>query len=226
MATRIFEENYGRSLELDICETCQGLWFDGTELLQLSPGATLALFRSITNARPVLSKLTDRAPCPRCGATLAAGSDLQGTTRFFFRRCPAGHGRFMTFFQFLRAKRFVRTLRPAEMRQLREQVRQLNCSNCGAPLDIDRSPSCAHCGTPVSIVDPSQLEATVRRLAETDVKRKTPDPALPLKLALERLRTEREFRAIDPATHTASIHEAGGLDLVWTSLTAVTKLFD
>ena len=43
----------------------------------------------------------------------------------------------MTFFQFLRAKRFVRSLGPAEIRQLREQVRQLNCSNCGAPLDIE-----------------------------------------------------------------------------------------
>jgi hypothetical protein len=132
----------------------------------------------------------------------------------------------MTFFQFLRAKRFVRSLGPAEIRQLREQVRQLNCSNCGAPLDIDRSPACGHCGTPVSIVDPSQLEATVRRLSEIDAKRKTPDPALPLTLALERLRTERTFRAIDPTTRTASIHDSDGLDLVWTSLTAVTKLFD
>ena len=131
----------------------------------------------------------------------------------------------MTFFQFLRAKRFIRTLGPAEIRQLRDHVRQLNCSNCGAPLDIERSPECAHCGTPVSIVDPAQLETTVRHLSKADAKRKMPDPTLPLKLALERLRTEREFRALDPAAGGGAADRAAA-DLMWASLAAVTKFFD
>jgi hypothetical protein len=78
----------------------------------------------------------------------------------------------------------------------------------------------------VSVVDPAQLEETIRQLSETDAKRKTSDPTLPLKLAIERLRTEREFRAIGSAARTSPSHEAEGLDLVRASLTAVTKLFD
>jgi Zn-finger nucleic acid-binding protein len=225
MAARTFEETYGRSLVIDICDRCQGLWLDGTELLQLSPGATLALFRTIADAKPVQSRISGVTRCPRCGATLADGNDLQDTTRFFFKRCPAGHGRFMTFFQFLRAKRFVRALSPAEVRRLKDSVRQVNCSNCGAPLDVDRSPACSHCGTPVSMIDPAQLEATLTQLSDAEAKRKAPpDPALPLTLAIERLRTERTFAAMDPRAAGSTMGEESPVDLVLLGLSALKKL--
>jgi rubrerythrin len=225
MAQRSFEELYGRTVTIDICNTCQGFWFDGTELLRLSPGATLELFRAIAGSGPAAAGQPGPHACPRCNAALAASSDLQNTTRFFFERCPDGHGRYMTFFQFLRAKSFVRSLNDTEVRQLRDAVQQVNCSNCGAPLDIERSASCAHCRTPVSIIDPKQLEATVRRLSESDAKRKAGDPTLPVTLAMERLRTERAFEAMDPRAWTARTTRQGApVDLILVGLEALKKV--
>jgi hypothetical protein len=225
MAARSFEEMYGRTLTIDLCETCQGLWFDGTELLKLSPGATLELFRTVAGSPPPRAALAGSHACPHCSRRLVEASDLQNTTRFFFERCPGGHGRYMTFFQFLRAKRFVRSLTDAEVRRLKDAVRQVNCSNCGAPLDIDRSPSCGHCGTPVSMLDPAQLEATARRLSDEDARRKAGDPVLPLTLAMERLRTERAFAALDPgALRSTPVRESSPVDLVLLGLDALKKV--
>lgn len=224
MSQRPFEEMYGRTVTIDVCGTCQGLWFDGTEMLQLSPGATLELFRTIAAAPPPRMGLSGAHRCPRCLARLTDAHDIQKTTRFFFERCARGHGRFMTFFQFLRAKGFVRSLSEAEIGQLKDAVRQINCSNCGAPLDIERRPSCGHCGTPVSIIDPAELEATARRLSEADAKRKTTDPTLPIALAVERLRTERAFAAMDPSAWRETTRERGEVDLVLLGLSALKKL--
>jgi hypothetical protein len=225
MVQRTFEELYGRTVAIDLCATCQGFWFDDTELLRLSPGATLELFRTIAGSTPTAARQPGPHACPRCRARLAASSDLQNTTRFFFERCPSGHGRYMTFFQFLRAKSFVRSLSETEIRHLKDAVQQVNCSNCGAPLDIDRSPACSHCGTPVSIIDPRQLEATVQKLAETDARRKAGDPTLPITLAMERLRTERAFAAMDPqAWPMRATREGAPVDLVVLGLDVLKKV--
>jgi hypothetical protein len=37
----------GREIEIDLCVPCQSVWFDARENLQLTPGATLAMFRII-----------------------------------------------------------------------------------------------------------------------------------------------------------------------------------
>jgi Zn-finger nucleic acid-binding protein len=188
-----YEGHYGRSVTIDVCDGCQGLWFDGAELLQLSPAGTVALFRAMTDlpasARPIAA-----APrCPRCRAPLLDTSDLLQTTRFRYLRCPEGHGRYMTFFQFLRAKQFVRTPSAGELRSLREQVRQVNCSNCGAPVDLEREAACAHCRTPIAVIDPEQLGRTLAALDRAAAERQVVDPALPLTLLHERLRVERAF---------------------------------
>ena len=221
MAARTFDETYGRTVTIDLCEACQGFWFDGTELLQLSPGSTLALFRVVADASQPRAAASGAGRCPRCSAALVDASDIQKTTRFFFRRCPASHGRFMTFFQFLRAKSFVRSLSAVEIRDLKDRVRQVNCSNCGAPLDIERSPTCGHCGTPVSILDPTELQDALRRLADADHKRKTVDPSLPITLAAERLRTERLFAAMAPSAWSSTAGERAGVDLVVMGLSAL-----
>ena len=44
--------------------------------------------------------------------------DKQRSTAFEDFRCPDGHGRYMTFVSFLRAKNFVRDLTPAEVQAL------------------------------------------------------------------------------------------------------------
>ena len=78
---------------VDCCATCQALWFDAFESVQLTPGATLALFDTIRKSTPATVRaLPSRLPCPRCTLPLEITHDLQHTTRFTYYRCAAGHG--------------------------------------------------------------------------------------------------------------------------------------
>jgi hypothetical protein len=189
-----FDRLYGRRLTLDVCHRCQGLWFDDQEFLQMTPGATLQLVTAVAEDRGATREpWTAKPRCPRCPRTLVETNDLQRNTRFTYYRCPAGHGRFLTFYQFLRAKNFVRPLSEEEVRDLRAHIVQINCANCGAPVNVERGAACSFCRSPLAIIDPDQVRKTMEHLkAEADEKQGV-DPALPVSLAMERLRGERAF---------------------------------
>jgi hypothetical protein len=154
----------GGPLDIDICLSCQALWFDRYESLQLSPAAILRLFAIIgdamAGARPAPWQ---GGRCPRCDAALVLIHDMQRTTRFQYWRCPLEHGRLITFFDFLREKDFIHPLAPAQLAELRQNFESINCSNCGAPVDVDQG-KCGHCGTPVSMLDLHQAERLIADL--------------------------------------------------------------
>src|SRR5687768_4517701 len=101
--------HYGRSVVIDLCHTCQAFWFDGLESLQLDPASVLELFRVVGEAGGgVRAPLSDSARCPRCDGQLVKTFDLQRQSRFEYWRCPGGHGRLTSFFNFLREKDFIR----------------------------------------------------------------------------------------------------------------------
>lgn len=194
MAPREIEGLYGRPVLIDACRACQGFWFDDTESLQLSPRGTLALFRLVAerHARE-RQPLGTRLQCPRCDLKLSLTLDQQRTTRFQYFRCVRGHGRFITFFQFLRARNFVRSLTPREVAELRAKVTQVHCSNCGGGIGLDTDVACPYCRVPVSMLDPHQVQAALQELRDADARRQQIDPALPLTLMMEQLRAERVF---------------------------------
>jgi hypothetical protein len=185
---------YGRVVQVDVCAGCGGLWFDDKESQQLSPGGTLTLLERLT-LRPT-RPLHGRSPCPRCRQTMQEVSDQQRATRFTYRRCPSGHGRFITAYHFLREKHLVRELTLAEVSQLREAVRQVNCVNCGAPVTLGQTLTCAHCATPVSMVDPQQLRRELAILARAASDARQIDPTLPIRLAHERAAAERTWAGL------------------------------
>lgn len=191
-----FDRLYGRRLTLDVCHHCRGMWFDDLELLELTPGATLQLVAAVAEDRDVTREPWSTKPrCPRCSRALAETHDMQRATRFTYYSCPSGHGRFLTFYQFLRAKDFVRPLSEAEVADLRAHIQQINCANCGAPVNVEREAVCGFCHTPLAIIDPDQLRKTMEHLAAAAGEKKDLDPTLPMTLALERLRSERVFAA-------------------------------
>ena len=161
---------------VDVCVACQAIWFDAFESVQLTPGATLALFDTIRKAPPAAGRaLPSRLPCPRCTAPLAVTHDLQRTTRFTYYRCDYGHGRFTPFVQFLREKDFIRPLSPAELARLKESIRVVQCSSCGAPVDLEKDTACPYCRAPIAILDPDAVNATVRNLESSETRRTTVD---------------------------------------------------
>ena len=190
-----------RDVEIDLCASCQSVWFDEKESLQLTPGATLALFRLIgENVSRPAPQDGDIARCPRCQAQLRRTQDRQRNTRFEYFRCPNNHGRLTTFLEFLKEKDFIRPLTALQIAELRKNLQSINCSSCGAPIDLAKRSDCSHCGSPLSMLDMQQAERLVAQLREADRPDKPIDPALPLALARARREAEAAFEGL-PGQH-------------------------
>ena len=215
MSAETFEGHLARSVTIDLCLPCQVFWFDTRESLQLTPGAVLKLFRLIgEHALGARGGATDRPVCPRCQTRLLLTHDQQRNTRFQYRRCPAGHGRLITFVEFLREKDFIRPLSAQQIEELRQNVQFVNCSNCGAPIDLAKHAACAHCGSPLSMLDMKRAGALVAELREADRKDQTVrpiDPALPLELARARRDVEAAFASFERGPSWFDDVSQGGL---------------
>jgi DNA-directed RNA polymerase subunit RPC12/RpoP len=223
MREQTFDGRLGRPLVIDICFACQVFWFDERESLSLTPGSTLTLFRLIGEhvAKPQASR-ADTAKCPRCRSRLRRTSDMQRTTRFEYWRCPHAHGRLTTFFDFLREKDFIRPLTPAQLAELRQNVQMVNCSNCGAPVDLTIGAACTHCGSPLSMLDLTQAEALVARLQRADDRTSRPiDPALPMELARARREVDVAFSGLE--RDDVWFREVSAAGLVGAGLSAVAR---
>jgi hypothetical protein len=188
---------FDRDFDVNVCKACQAIWFDAHEHLQLTPGATLTLFHVIGEnvARPVWQD-KDIAHCPRCRAQLKRTQDLQRATRFEYYRCPNQHGRLTSFFDFLKEKDFIKPLLPHQIAELRKYAHAVNCSNCGAPVDLAANAHCSHCGSPLTMLDLEQADRLVEQLKNAN-QPKPIDPALPLALAKAKRDTEAIFRAFE-----------------------------
>jgi len=154
-----------RAIEVDACVPCSLFWFDSHENVRLRPQAVLDLFRLVSaTAKAPRRTLASSFDCPRCSRALVYSHDLQRTTRFSYWRCPRDFGQLITYQQFLRAKNFVRTPSAAEIAKLRETIRQINCSQCGASIDLATDSACTHCGSPIALLDPDGVAKTLSDL--------------------------------------------------------------
>jgi DNA-directed RNA polymerase subunit RPC12/RpoP len=158
---------HGMPLEIDVCYSCNAIWFDQMESARLSPDGVIELFglihqRGTTSARPFSARMA----CVRCGDGLFEVSDMARNNRFKYRRCPGGHGRLTTFYHFLAEKQFVRTLTKPEREQLCATVKQIKCSSCGAPVDVGQHDACPHCKSPITVLDRNAAEKAVQHYLE------------------------------------------------------------
>jgi hypothetical protein len=189
MASREFDGHLGSEVQLDVCAGCHVIWFDHFESLRLSPAGTLRVFQLIgteAQSRPPL--LRDPLTCPRCDVRLELTSDRQRNTPFQYWRCTREHGRLITYFEFLREKDFIRPLSPEQLASLRENLQMINCSNCGAPIDLVHEAACRHCGTPISTLDLEQISRMANQLQRSSEPRKTID----VSSLFEAMKMERE----------------------------------
>jgi hypothetical protein len=171
MTTQTLEGHLDTQVEIDFCGGCQLFWFDHLESLRLSPGATLQLFTLISEHKTAPPPVREPLKCPRCGMHLLLTNDRQRNTPFRYWRCDREHGRLITFFDFLREKDFIRPLSGAQLAALRQNVQMVNCSNCGAPIDLSTASACAHCGTPISMLDVKQISEMAAQLGQAAAPR-------------------------------------------------------
>jgi hypothetical protein len=225
MPEATLDGRHGRPVSINLCHPCQAFWFDTHESLSLTPGSTLSLFRLIGEHAARRTTQSAQTPtCPHCRAPLRRTHDMQRTTRFEYLKCPNGHGRLTSFFDFLREKDFIRPLTAAQIAELRHNVQTVNCSNCGGPVDLNVGNACSHCGSPLSMLDLKQAEAMVAQLREADRGKGTVDPALPLDL----LRAKRDVEAVFNSLETENrwLREVSGQDLVGAGLKIVARWLD
>jgi hypothetical protein len=223
MESQTLDAHNGRSVTIDLCRSCQAFWFDPRESLSLTPSSTLALFRTI-GERPAPPAATppEASRCPRCQARLRRTHDMQRDVRFEYWSCPDGHGRFTSFFDFLREKNFIRPLSPQQIEELRQNVQTVNCSNCGAAVDLTRGSACTHCGSPLSMLDMKQAGLLVGQLQKAvDRTQQPPDPSLPLELARARREVELSFGKLEG--DDVWMRSAAAHGLVWAGLNAVAR---
>ena len=170
----------GSTLDIDLCAACRAIWFDRYEDLQMAPAATLKVFGIISEPHSAAATpLTGALRCPRCQGRLLPTHDIQRTTPFHYWRCDGGHGRLMAYIDFLREKDFVRPLTPQQLDELRQNVQTINCSNCGAAIDLAKDSVCAHCGSAVSMLDLQQMARTIGQLQTAAAGRAAADATPP-----------------------------------------------
>jgi hypothetical protein len=209
MSVQALNGHLGAAIEVDLCVPCQAFWFDNRESLQLTPRSTLMLFRVIGEQVGARRALAATAKCPRCGSRLIPTHDLQRNVGFEYARCGRGHGRLTTFFDFLREKNFIRPLSLDQIEELRRNVQTVNCSNCGAPIDLAAHSACSHCGSPLAMLDLRQTRDLIAQLQQADGTDRPVDPLLPMRLEQARREVEAAFDAFE--------HEPSWFDSVSTT---------
>ena len=184
-------------IELDLCFSCQCIWFDEFESSQLAPAGVLALFRAIHEHQGDLRQpWPDSLNCPRCSDRMIHGIDLCKNGRFSYHRCPLQHGRLSAFSSFLMEKGFVRPLNGAERAALADKVGIVRCSGCGAAVDIQREMVCGHCRSPISILDPEAVEKALSAYSQAAYRAEHLDPnaLADALLANERVKSQARLR--------------------------------
>lgn len=167
----------GTPVTIDTCWPCHLIWFDHLESSSLSPASVIELFKRIHTLRDGPRNLVRVVTsCPICDTTLQNTSDLARGGRFSYSRCANGHGRLIPFTQFLREKNFIRSLNPAEIASLAVRIRQIRCSSCGGPINLETDQACTHCGAAISVLDDAAVEKTLAALHAREIERASPGP--------------------------------------------------
>ena len=193
----------GARVEIDLCSRCRAFWFDPFETVHLTPASTLKIFGLIADqSSPAPEAFPSDSYCPKCGMRLHLAHDRQRNTPFQYWRCEQEHGRFTPFIDFLREKEFVRALSPEQMTELRQNIRIVNCSNCGAPIDLTHDSVCAHCGAAVSMIDMKKMVELAKSAGNAAAAQTAPPPAhdasqLAALLLTQQSRTSSSVNLID-----------------------------
>lgn len=221
MTSRRFERRLHGEVDLDLCFSCQGIWFDEFESLQITPGAIIDLFKLIHEHRDAQrAQLAAFVCCPRCDERLLHAMDSVKSGRFNYYRCLQNHGRFTTFGQFMIEKGFVRQLSKAEIGELQARVDVVRCPSCGAPVDIRSESACGHCRSPVAILDTEAVEQALAGYQQAEVKRTamSPDTLAEAILARERLRSDWLREEKSPLNRPVHDLLIDGVEAVWNLL--------
>jgi endogenous inhibitor of DNA gyrase (YacG/DUF329 family) len=172
------------------------------------------------HSTPAKPTLPDPLRCPRCATVLKLAHDMQGNMPFTYWRCATDDGHFISFLEFLKEKNFIHPLSAEQIKELRQNVQSVNCSNCGASINLESNSACPYCHSPISMLDMKQPQRMLEQLKQA-ADPKPLDPMLPMKLASAKLALETSLADHDRGPQWWS--DVGSSGLVGAGLNVLTQ---
>jgi hypothetical protein len=149
--------HYGSTVELDICESCDLVWFDDTETARLSGPGMLELIGRMAGAYDLpYEPLRPDATCPRCAGRLALVHNQSRWGRSVQLQCVRRHGAYQSFAEFLEEKGLLRPMSRVDRARLLRDKGRIDCVNCGAAVGLDDA-LCPYCHSVPSLLDVARL---------------------------------------------------------------------
>ena len=149
--------HYGSTVDLDICESCDLVWFDGTETANLSGTGMLALIGRMAEAYDLpFEPLRPTAVCPRCTGPLRLVHNQSRWGHSVQLQCLRRDGAYQSFAEFLEEKGLLRPMSRVDRSKLLQSKGRIACVNCGAAVGLDDE-RCPFCQSVPSLLDIARL---------------------------------------------------------------------
>jgi predicted nucleic acid-binding Zn ribbon protein len=149
--------HYGSTVELDLCESCDLVWFDDTETARLSGPGMLDLIDRMARAYGLpYEPLRPAIACPRCAGTLVLVHNRSRWGRSVQLQCVRRHGAYQSFAEFLEEKGLLRPMSRVDRSRLLHDKGRIDCVNCGAAVGLDDE-RCPYCHSVPSLLDVARL---------------------------------------------------------------------
>ena len=149
--------HYGSSVELDLCSSCNLVWFDGTETARLSGPGLLELIGRMAEACALpYQALRPGATCPRCAGRLEIVHNQSRWGHSVQLQCVRRHGAYQSFAEFLEEKGLLRPMSRVDRARLLRDRGRIDCVNCGAAIGTGDE-RCPYCRSVPSLLDVARL---------------------------------------------------------------------
>ena len=149
--------HYGHTVDLDLCRSCDLVWFDGSETAQLSGPALLELIGHMAAARALPHEMLRADPrCPRCDGRLTLVHNQSRWGRSSQLQCVRRHGAYQSFAQFLEEKGLLRPMSLIDRAKLLRDRGRIECINCGGEIGKEDE-RCRWCRSIPSLLDVARL---------------------------------------------------------------------
>ncbi|MEO5881719.1 MAG: hypothetical protein ABIQ06_04835, partial [Caldimonas sp.] len=149
--------HYGSSVELDVCGSCDLVWFDGTETARLNGPGLLELIGLMAAAYDLPHQpLSAATRCPRCAGKLKTVHNQSRWGRSVQLQCLKRDGAYQSFAEFLEEKGLLRPMSRLDRARLLQDRGRIDCVNCGAAIGKDDE-RCPYCTSVPSLLDVARL---------------------------------------------------------------------
>ena len=149
--------HYGASVELDLCVSCNLVWFDGTETARLTGPGLLDLIGRMAEAYDLpFEPLRPGTRCPRCAGPVKIVHNQSRWGRSVQLQCVRRDGAYQSFAEFLEEKGLLRPMSRLDRARLLRDRGRIDCVNCGAAIGVSDE-RCPFCASVPSLLDIARL---------------------------------------------------------------------